>query len=93
LRRWFLLLGLSVAAAISIVVAVHPWEGPRALRFDFSRSREHPAQKPLGAIDLRHNVAVQSGGPPDPVAQKTAAGSAQKAAERAAALAASAATN
>jgi len=88
-RRGFWLLGLLAAAAISTVIAVYPWKG-NATRIGLSRPRELAPSELSRAPGPRTNVAVQKAGPPDPVAQETAATSAEKAAERAGALAASA---
>jgi hypothetical protein len=95
LRRWLWLVGLLAAAAISsVVVAIHPWKGNATLKgIGLSSRRELAPSEPSRAVGPRDNVAAQRAGPPDPDAEKTAAISAEKAAERAAALAASAQTN
>lgn len=90
-RRWVLVLSVLVAAAVGTVMAIHPWKGAAASRDSrLSHFTERAPREAVPTVGQRQNAAVQMPGPPDPVAQKSAAASAASAADAAAALAASA---
>lgn len=91
---WLLFLLLAVGV-ICAALALRSWSG-HASHLGISKpSTMLPAaaQEDLRRASVRPNPAAQMPGPPDPVAQETAAASAAKAAKAAADLAGSAASN
>jgi hypothetical protein len=94
-RRWPLLLLLAAAAMICAAFLFRRWNGTPAppsgasLRPALSRTVEPAAEEALRLLKARPNPAMQKAGLPDPKSQKTAAASADKAAQAAAELAAS----
>jgi hypothetical protein len=97
-RRGLLLLLLAVGAVICAAILIRSWNSARAprpgasLRPVLSRPIEPATEEALRRAKTRPNPAMQRAGLPDPRSQKTAAASADKAAQAAAALAASVAS-
>jgi len=91
-RRW-LLLFLAVGAVISVAILFRSWNNARVPRPGaslgpvLSRPIDPAAKETLRRAKVRPNPAMQKAGPPDPVAQKSAETSAEKAARAAAELA------
>jgi hypothetical protein len=96
-RRFFLLL-LAVAALLCAAILFRSWNSDDAarqaapVRPALSRPIEPAIAESLQWAKARPNPAIQRPGPPDPVAQKRATTSAQKAAQVAAELAGSVAS-
>jgi hypothetical protein len=97
-RRGLLLLLLAAAAVICAAILFRSWNSARAprpatsMRPALSRPIEPATEEALRRAKTRPNPAMQKAGLPDPRSQKTAAASADKAAQAAAALAASVAS-
>jgi hypothetical protein len=97
-RHWLLPLLLAAAAVICAAILIRSWNSARAPRPDaslrpvLSRPIEPAIEEALRRAKTRPNPAVQKAGLPDPRSQKTATASADKAAQAAAALAASVAS-
>ena len=92
-RRKSVLLFLIAAALICVAILFRPWNRGRAPRPDaplrpaLSRPIEPAVDEALRRARSQPNPAMQKAGPPDPVAQKSAETSAEKAARAAAELA------
>jgi hypothetical protein len=97
-RNWLLCL-LVAGAFVATIVAVHPWKSEAAIAevrsMGATRTRiaerapmTQPAEVALRDSREERNPAVQKAGPPDPESQRTAAASAERAAQAAADLAA-----
>jgi hypothetical protein len=96
-RSWLLCLLIAIAFVTTIAI-MRPWKADSAATTEPSTSSAEfrtaeqarliqPTEVALSVDRRRRNTAVQKAGPPDPVAEQTAAASAEKSAQAAARLA------